>query len=686
VFQNEEQKEESLAISASVAFSGFSVSAKASASFGSSSASATSESIAERSISVDLYSLQADALSVDDLSPEFLAHIKSLPDRFSLAPHSYLSFLRHWGRYVVKGGVFGGSLTMDMRFKTSSSATAQDISVGVEAAYDGICSAAGSLAMDMSSKTKSLMGDSKISIHTSGGDPQVAATITDLLPGTDKSASFRGDIQAWLRSIARYPRLNSEVPTLIPVYDILPTDEKEGEVKWSLKKTALRYAHNVFASDPQGAKHFDSRVCTETKTGEPVKWNDFDRITTDQCIAFSAQVVSNISLYLSGAPGISSLTFNLNIGSTGVALIMGGDVVAYSVIPLGVAPGMPGLVGDFWVCLSKNSDSDKDETYLRYGRGDQQVLQYKLKIPIPPKYFAFGCNKPAWLVSVGVHPYESWSKFIQMKKVCYIQDCKEYASLTKCTCKTCGPRRVLSDRSTSCEIDPKCCSPSFTLTLKINEKSSFFSKQSKKPSSAEKRRLSSKLRRMLSESRTYPNSVSLVCPHSHSTAMFSIKSKAKPFDASCCGSRTEGDGWNDAESISESDEYVRVTKITAKCLPYLMSVSFTYLSSKGNIVTKPHGGGGHKASYTQELNIRDDDYLTEVTIYSDGKRVTAAIFVTNQMHFLSCGIGSGTPSTFKAGSTEQILFIAGRSSDEVKQLRVMRAPRATNGQVEGVKV
>ena len=40
---------------------------------------------------------------------------------------------------------------------------------------------------------------SKISMLANGGDPQIAAAITDFVPSTHNTATFRGDLQAWLR-------------------------------------------------------------------------------------------------------------------------------------------------------------------------------------------------------------------------------------------------------------------------------------------------------------------------------------------------------------------------------------------------------------------------------------------------------------------------------------------------------
>lgn len=218
VYMSEKQKEEKMAVAAAVSFSGYSVKAKASASYGKSGTESKQESIAERAIGVDLYTMRSEPTEdpTTAYNPLFMTELSSLPLTFARGPHSYLKFIRTWGRYVVVGGTFGGTLTLDMRYESSATASASDLAVGVEAAYDGVVSAGGSVSLDMSSKAKSLMANSKISIYTSGGDPSVAATITDLVPGTDKSATFRGDLLAWLRSIPQFPRLSKvTVETLL---------------------------------------------------------------------------------------------------------------------------------------------------------------------------------------------------------------------------------------------------------------------------------------------------------------------------------------------------------------------------------------------------------------------------------------------------------------------------------------
>ena len=98
-----------------------------------------------------------------------------------------------------------------MRFTTK--AGQQDIGVGVEGAMDGITGSFGAGA-SFDHSSADLMADSKISLEANGGDPQIASAISDFSPQTDKTATFRGDLQAWLKTVPQFPRLVERVPNL----------------------------------------------------------------------------------------------------------------------------------------------------------------------------------------------------------------------------------------------------------------------------------------------------------------------------------------------------------------------------------------------------------------------------------------------------------------------------------------
>ena len=224
---------------------------------------AASEShLAERKIDVVLYSLYADHFNLK-LNRDFLLEATELPIRFSDRPTSYLDFLRKWGRYVPKDIGLGGSLVIDMRFGSSSST--HDFSHGVEAAFDMICSGgfiggdasvSGSGGYGMNGRAAELMSNSEISLHANGGDPQIASAITDFTPNTHNTATFRGDVQAWLRTIPSFPRLVERVPTLDLVSSILPLVSDDYETMtpdaqhkdrfgWLMRQRAMRQAIQV---------------------------------------------------------------------------------------------------------------------------------------------------------------------------------------------------------------------------------------------------------------------------------------------------------------------------------------------------------------------------------------------------------------------------------------------------------
>ena len=174
---------------------------------GSTGQASSQEHVAERKIDVKLYTLYADHSDLR-LRRDLYMEAHELPIRFADKPSAYLNFLRKWGRYVPIDVSLGGSLVIDMKFTSSSSA--QDSYEGVETALDAICSGgffgadvSGSASYqaghDSSASASALMADSKISLLANGGDPQIASAITDFAPNTHNTATFRGDIQAWLR-------------------------------------------------------------------------------------------------------------------------------------------------------------------------------------------------------------------------------------------------------------------------------------------------------------------------------------------------------------------------------------------------------------------------------------------------------------------------------------------------------
>jgi hypothetical protein len=130
-----------------------------------------------------------------ELNPELLKQLGELPLRYSSNPHAYLQFLRKWGRYAPKSASYGGTVIIQMTFETA--ADNSDWAFGVEAAFDSITS--GAVGVSGEGGASSLRANSQISLIANGGDPQVAAAISDFTPSTHETATFRGDLQVWLR-------------------------------------------------------------------------------------------------------------------------------------------------------------------------------------------------------------------------------------------------------------------------------------------------------------------------------------------------------------------------------------------------------------------------------------------------------------------------------------------------------
>ena len=114
----------------------------------------------------------------------------------------------------------------------------------------------GSGGYDKVERASALLANSQITLKANGGDPQIAAAITDFTPNTQNSILFRADIQAWLRTIPTFPRMVEQVPTLMPIADIIPvvsenydsmTDEEKHKDSfgWLMRQRSMRQALRV---------------------------------------------------------------------------------------------------------------------------------------------------------------------------------------------------------------------------------------------------------------------------------------------------------------------------------------------------------------------------------------------------------------------------------------------------------
>jgi len=232
--------------------------------------SSKEQHVADRKIDIKLYTLYSSLEGVK-LNPTFLSEAHALPLKFSDDAHQYLSFLRKWGRYVPVAASYGGTVIIQMKFETSSND--KDFSAGVEGAFD-LFLTKGSAGVSVDSRVASLQANSKISLLANGGDPQIAAAITDFTPQTHKTTSFRGDLQQWILSVPKFPRLVERIPRLKLISSILP-DYSEGieshidDACDTLQHTALHFntlQHTKQAATRCKALHAAPHITTHAAT------------------------------------------------------------------------------------------------------------------------------------------------------------------------------------------------------------------------------------------------------------------------------------------------------------------------------------------------------------------------------------------------------------------------------------
>jgi hypothetical protein len=261
IFQNEKEERASFSAEATISGSYGPGSASFSTSYGQSGDSKSKQHIAVRKIDVHLYRLTLmSSPSFNNLQPEFLESFKSLPARFEDNAHEYLRFAQEWGRYIPSSGTFGGSLEIKMKFFSGEGTQKEDFSMGVEAAYDGgLFSVSGSAKAGYSKEAKSLENKNEISIDSSGGDPGVASLIADLK--SPEEMRYREDVEKWLLSVPKFPRLVEDWPILQVVTKFIPNSPTEdGTFDPFTRKQGLLQALRIL-HDVDAKKFFDERKC-----------------------------------------------------------------------------------------------------------------------------------------------------------------------------------------------------------------------------------------------------------------------------------------------------------------------------------------------------------------------------------------------------------------------------------------
>jgi len=212
VYENEDEQHKTESVEAHVEGSYGPFSASAHASHNEAHDSHSKQHIAIRKIDVHLYRLNLlNTKSFDSLVPEFKDAFQALPPRFEQNVHEYIQFLRDWGRYVAISGTFGGSVEVIMKFYSASDATKEDMSVGVEMAYSSaLISVSGGVNYGKSNEAKHVENNNEISLESSGGDPAIGAMISDI--HAPEEMNFRDDLEKWLESLPKYPRLVEDWP------------------------------------------------------------------------------------------------------------------------------------------------------------------------------------------------------------------------------------------------------------------------------------------------------------------------------------------------------------------------------------------------------------------------------------------------------------------------------------------
>ncbi len=261
MYENEREEQKSNEQSAHISGSYGMFSGSATMDRSESSESSSKQHIAVRKIDVHLYRLTLlNTKSFDSLRPEFLDAFKMLPARFEDNVHDYIQFLRDWGRYVATSGTFGGSVEIRMKFVSASSASKEDFHAGVEMSVDvGMFSASGGVSGGYTNDAKSIDNNNELSIDSSGGDPAVAALISDVKSAEE--ANFRDDLQSWLESLPKYPRLVEDWPILAVLTKFIPNSPSEdGAFDPFTRNQGLLQALRILHEDG-ATSMFDKRKC-----------------------------------------------------------------------------------------------------------------------------------------------------------------------------------------------------------------------------------------------------------------------------------------------------------------------------------------------------------------------------------------------------------------------------------------
>jgi hypothetical protein len=245
--------------------------------------------------------------------------------------------------------------------KFNSVAGVKNINAGVEAAFDGISGSFGA-GMKFDKDDTSLAAHSEIFLEANGGDPQIAAVISDFSPQTHSTASFRGDLQAWLKTVPMYPRLVERIPQLVLVTEMLPTRStklQEGKtdledlLEWKMRRRALEQAIEVMSTTVE-AMHASSQQCSKD-----YEFKDFNRLIPNECLSFGVHAPGGFGVSFAEEPMRNEASVRLQIGvfETGLftwdtkatppewVKIWSSDSIKAT------ARGTAALMGKYWMCV-----------------------------------------------------------------------------------------------------------------------------------------------------------------------------------------------------------------------------------------------------------------------------------------------------------------------------------------------
>ena len=365
-----------------------------------------------------------------------------------------------------------------INMKFSSKASAENLNVGVEAAFDGIAGSGGAGAT-FNKDDSSLAANSKISLSANGGDPQIAAVISDFSPATHLTSSFRGDLQAWLKSVPMFPRLVERVPELTLVSEILPWSstnlppgktDAEDRLEWKMRQRSLEQAIEVMSGSRQAA-HAQRQQCEKE-----YDFKDYNRLVNNECLSFGVHAPGGFQVSFSQEPMRNDNALRLEVGVDETNLLFWDATKVRPPAPTGAtatgaapvlselglwvkkwsstsqaatARGSVKLMGKYWMCMQENNTVS---TFL-FGKNDDLVLRKDIVLPAAgavfnPRYFALSCDGyEGYFSNIEVDPIDVYQSYLRVEArgasgeasghLCSIDNCKNTSEAdggTTCAC------------------------------------------------------------------------------------------------------------------------------------------------------------------------------------------------------------------------------------------------------------